>query len=377
MSPRFLLVILLTSLLPAQEPSERILTLQESLRLASLNRVEVKIAEQEIERARTFRREASSFLYPQIDVTASFSRLNSDKLLSLTPLLSGAVLRENLGQNYYFTRIGFTQMLYPGGGLLSRRSLAVQEVKRMEAVRDRLSFQARTRAKKAFAALLSAQARAALTAFVDEAARQNLLRDLMLARLDFLEALGLELDTEVRLVGETAVPEGMPDLQRCLAAAFQFRPEMKEARSAEKMEGLAASLTSSARYPTVAIGGGYQIEDEDFPLKGRSWHVTAAVNFPIFDGGASWARIRRSGVNRRQKALLRAEMEDRIRMEVQRAFILYEYARGAWDRFGVGVKRRGKLSPMEELLRLGLWRDAAVAKAELEGAMGRDLEDLP
>jgi len=160
----------------------------------------------------------------------------------------------------------------------------------------------------------------------------------------------------------------------------------------EQMDALAVNLSLSGRYPTVALGGNYQLEDKQWPFEKKSWNATVNLTLPIFDGFGQFARIRQRKYQYRKSQINRANISDTIKAEVRKSFVEYEYA---IEKYEKKTKEAEMLTDTSELYKnisfseyaeitdavlqmqleyIDAVTDVIIAKIDLETVVGKSIE---
>ncbi|HCJ66812.1 MAG TPA: hypothetical protein DHV62_05655, partial [Elusimicrobia bacterium] len=139
-------------------------------------------------------------------------------------------------------------------------------------------------------------------------------------KLYLLDLIGLELNTELTLKGELKVIAEELNLDKCLAWAYQYRPELKQIQVEEEIDTLSVNLALAERYPTLSLGVNYLFVGSIFPYPEKNWSATVGISLPLFDGWAGWSRIRQSQTHLEQNKLKRVEWEDQINLEIRQVY---------------------------------------------------------
>jgi outer membrane protein TolC len=140
-------------------------------------------------------------------------------------------------------------------------------------------------------------------------------------RFDYLESMGAELFTDVRVEGSLDdVSNESLDLQRAVTWAKQNRTELRAIQYQQEVDRLAVNLSLAERYPVFLLGGAYEVRNNEFPLNENNWNAVLSMNIPIFDGFASLSRIRESRYRADQSRLHRVQLEDQIERDVRSAY---------------------------------------------------------
>ncbi|MHB9156239.1 MAG: TolC family protein, partial [Endomicrobiales bacterium] len=255
---------LLFSVLPlGAEPSERVLTLEESLTTGLQNSQSLLSLQEQIGLARQRVSEAGSQIYPKIDFNLSASRFNNTIPTVLAPSFNSIYLPAENKDIYYFTRFSLWQYLYAGGRYTTNLRLAEinlsqaqsqADVERNSTLRDvaKSFYACRVLQEKisAFEAAL-AEAKALAGSDPQQRPRWNAFEDHLSAELVrlrheyekqelvFLDTIGIELNTRVALAGDLVPPDEEYDLNNAFPGPSSTGPN---------------SVRPSSRRPSTASG---------------------------------------------------------------------------------------------------------------------------
>jgi outer membrane protein TolC len=167
-----------------------------------------------------------------------------------------------------------------------------------------------------------------LAALREEAAQAGLAEEQ--ARLAYLQALNLELNTNVSLKGELVTQPIELDLQKMLAWASQYRAELRQTEYQQELDALGISLSLAERTPTIGFGASYERSGNDIGLDTADWAGTLNINVPlsISDLFYGWAKVRERKAQYRQATLKHAETSDQIQLQVREAYTKYRFWQG-------------------------------------------------
>ncbi|MBI3565645.1 MAG: TolC family protein, partial [Elusimicrobia bacterium] len=235
-------------------------------------------------------------------------------------------------------------------------------------------------AVEAESAVAAARSRAAATA-----------HELAAARLTFLKALNLELDTPFHVTGALATEPVKVEVERAVLWAMELRPELQSQTYKAQADSIGVNLAFGRRYPTVFVAGDYELTSSDFPLNKNNWDVTVGVKLPFsYD---LFSQLKQKRAEQRQGQLARTDLQDRVRLEVRQAassLAFWQEEVGSrekqWKRiqslYDAAAGRSGstlsRIRAREGVLELRLAYLAAVtehllARARLERAVGREI----
>lgn len=397
---------------------ERVYTLDDALRLIR-NDPRLQSAEQDVIIADSRVAEAEMRFLPEMGLQASASKYNSLYPFSLSENFHNILLFPNAtSENLYSGRAYFNMPIYEGQRTLNTYRLALAGQKQALASRDAVKLDLNLQVKEAFYRLLLAQERAA-AAEESEGALEKLdgegglgawesveaaadlataraisseaARDLKAARLAFLKALNLELDTPFRVEGRLATAPVKVEVEQRVLWAMELRPELQSQTYKAQMDAIGVNLAQSRRYPTIFFAGDYELTAPHFPLNKNNWDLTLGVKLPFtYD---LWSQLRQKQAEQRQGQLARSELQDRVRLEVRQAADALSYWQDEWPRrerqwrrvqelYDAAAGKPGsaiaRIRARQSLLDLKLAYLTAVtehllARARLERAVGREI----
>ncbi|MFA6584439.1 MAG: TolC family protein, partial [Elusimicrobiaceae bacterium] len=299
---------------------------------------DVLIAEQQV-------KESLFLFFPQPSVSGNATKSNV-KYPMILPVEYGAQLINPSGyENFYAARVMLTQPLYRGRKIVNNYNMAKAALERSRARYDELKKQVEADLKKAFYETMAAKRQVqsaqewssrirtqrdhlvlgAWEAIAADGITEGMAsrleearRELDAKRLNLLRLLNKETSMSIDVDGNFAVLPANVDLNKALVWAMEFRPELKSQAYKAKMDAIAVNLAMSRNYPTVDLGLNYDVLGNNFPLNSNSWAATLAVKLPLsYD---FWTKIKTRRAEQRQGDLLRASLEDKVRIEVRQAY---------------------------------------------------------
>ncbi|MBI2386194.1 MAG: TolC family protein [Elusimicrobia bacterium] len=399
-------------------PVERVYSLDETLRLMR-NDPKLQSAEQDVIIAEARVTEARLRFLPDIGLQASATKFDARYPFALSPEFRSLLLFPGAAsENIYSGRAYFNMPLYEGRRTLNTLRLAQASQKQALSDRDSVRLDVNLRAKEAFYRLLLAQEReSAFTRHLDSveaaaaagelgpwerveaeaslgvarARASEAKHALDQARLQFLNTLSLELDTPFRVRGELATRPVKAEVEKAVIWAMELRPELQSQTYRVQMDAIGVNLAIGRRNPTVFLAGDYELTAQRFPLKNNNWDVTLGIKIPFaYD---FWSQIKQKRAEQRQGELTRAELQDRVRLEVRQAAETLAWWQSEWPRresqwkrvqalYDDAAGRAGatlsRLRARDGVLELRLAHLSAVtehilARARFERAVGREL----
>lgn len=190
-----------------------------------------------------------------------------------------------------------------------------------------------------------------LSAKVRMAARhQDLIRaknGLDLARAELSTAMGVSMDSSFRPVealAERSLP--VPILPEVEKLALSNRPDLKRIQSEEAAQRQSVAAAKSSFGPRVNAFAGWELDNPTFVAGGggNNWLGGVQVEFDIFQGGAKAAALARERALQDRAAAMKQAANDRVKLEVRRAYYDLDSARQE-----VGVARAAVDQAQESL----------------------------
>ena len=322
--------------------AERVYTLDETLRLLR-NDPKLQSAEQDVIIADARVTEARLRFLPDIGLQASATKFDARYPFSLSPEFRNLLLFPGASsENIYSGRAYFNMPIYEGQRTLNTLRLAQASQKQALSNRDSVKMDLTLRAKEAFYRLLLAQERALaleqhLKSIETTAAKGDLGpwerveaegalglarsraseagHALDSARLQFLNTLSLELDTPFHVQGTLETRPAKAEVEKAVIWAMELRPELQSQTYRVQMDAIGVNLAIGRRNPTVFLAGDYELTAQRFPLKNNNWDMTLGIKIPFaYD---FWSQLKQKRAEQRQGELTRAELQDRVRLEVR------------------------------------------------------------
>lgn len=398
------------------------LSLENAIRLGLENNSNFLSARQEIIVAEQKVNEAKFLFLPQLAVqgTATWYNLDYPMVLSdsvANRFLPGQML-ENRHDQFFGVGVTATQYLYSGGRIRNTLKIARANLKQVQSRYEAVKNATVLNIKKSFYDLLFAQQYDALMqqlwqtvaawnthsssdAWTQlrqqsvlaqlQAKRHEASRQLSKARLAMLVSLNKETNADFSITGNFSPVQVNSELPQLYLRAMEYRPELKSAIYALELDNISIDLALSKRYPDIILNATYEQLGAD-SLNDTNKQVSLAMRLPLPYNFSS--QIAQKKAEQEKSALRRAQIEDKIRVEVTRSFeemrFWQEEVRSRQkdyntltDLFKKAKKSGTKqgLLPLEAVQAyaqtahdyLDALRRNLIAKAELEWAVGQDL----
>jgi len=139
--------------------------------------------------------------------------------------------------------------------------------------------------------------------------------------------IGSEIGTvdEVKDVSESERAE--PSLQEVLRVAIDRRPDLAALRKQIEVARAEYKATRAGLRPRIYAFADYNVSSDEFLLNQEWLSGGIALQFPLFDGGTTHARLRRQSREMEEFADVRDDRVDDIVLDVKRAYLLTREAR--------------------------------------------------
>jgi len=139
--------------------------------------------------------------------------------------------------------------------------------------------------------------------------------------------IGREIRTvgEVQDVSESEYAE--PSLQAALRVAIDRRPDLASLRKQIEVARAEYKATQAGLRPRIYAFADYNLSSDDFLLNQEWLSGGVALQFPLYDGGTTHARLRRQSKEMAEIADLRDDRVDDIVLDVKRAYLRAREAR--------------------------------------------------
>lgn len=369
---------------------------------------ELKLAEKDCEEANAQKREATAGVLPHVSGQASYTRNLSDVYMyfDLSSLSGGeggiqkVVYNRN---NEYQAGVTLRQTLFSGNVFNAIK--AAREYGRMtNYTYDATHQQILTLARQAFSYTLLLGQVVEVAGQSEQNAHENYLdtksrydnglaseyallqaesryretvprtaeaeRNLTLAMIDLKNMAGIPVDQTVELEGSLdSYPE--PPVQVDLQTVLSRRPDYNALLRRERLQKINVSAQRSGYFPSLeAVAGyGYSAQSDAFRLdeENNSWTAGLVLSVPIFQGGATRARVSQARVQLDKSRLELARLRDRIVRDIRSVRLRLDEAHSRIASAEVSLQTARKaFSIAEETNRVGMTtqlelKDARVA----------------
>ena len=142
-------------------------------------------------------------------------------------------------------------------------------------------------------------------------------------------AMGLPEDARSEVQGELKeVTFQSGTLAERQKRALATRPDYQQAKIGKERSVNGVAAARAEFLPKINIFSSWEIDSQTFASRaGNNWAAGATLNFNIFDGGASRARLAEARARERQAEALQEQMASTVRLQVREAFLNLSAAR--------------------------------------------------
>jgi outer membrane protein len=390
----FFILLLLWSAPSNTAQAIEALSLQDVIREALERNPSVGMERQKLLQLEADYRAARAGLLPHLSASASYNRLDPERL-SMTGQ-SGVSLYERDA----YGGIGLSQLLFDGKTNAMRKAAAMAAGSQEAQVVSAENIAA-YQASKAFIqvlesrALMQAAEQATQRARVFEAMTGAYFDAGKVTRLDLLQARSGRLEAEASLVRAqelgrsgmallaavigrerldftvdgrlpAAVPPIPPD-SMALEAAMARNPDMQRSKKQVDRAGYTADAARGALYPSISAKAGLGYRDRDIGGGAREWTAGLQLDLPIYQGGALHAGIAKANAalaeSRESVRSVRLSVQSQLRRELSAWRTAAANVRSAEE--GITAARES-LDAAQALYRVGKATSLDILTAQLD-----------
>ncbi|MBU8934665.1 MAG: TolC family protein [candidate division Zixibacteria bacterium] len=156
--------------------------------------------------------------------------------------------------------------------------------------------------------------------------------------------LGIEFNSDVTLreEAEDTSLQALPSLEEHFQMALEARPEIHQAEYMVDMRRKAIRVAQGDYYPSAGVFLSYdwQAGSDELSLRknnSNSWTAGLSFTIPIFQGGARGGEVGISKADHRQAMLVREQLRDDVRLQVEEAYDLLTQAKETMDIQGANI----------------------------------------
>ncbi|KAJ8136916.1 hypothetical protein OY671_009871, partial [Metschnikowia pulcherrima] len=120
------------------------------------------------------------------------------------------------------------------------------------------------------------------------------------------------------------------EVEKAVIWAMESRPELQSQTYRVQMDAIGVNSALGRRNPTVSSAGDYESTAQRFPIKNNNWDVTIGIRIPFAHD--YWSQLKQKRAEQRQGESARAQLQDRVRLEVRQAAESSRWWQDEWPR---------------------------------------------
>ncbi|MCO5168731.1 MAG: TolC family protein [Planctomycetes bacterium] len=154
--------------------------------------------------------------------------------------------------------------------------------------------------------------------------RQELIQaenNILLARSTLNRLMGVDVNAPTQLEDVLEVDLWPPDLLAAMRMAVDKRPDLAALRRQIEIAQAEYRATRADLFPRIYAFGSYNYTSDDFQLNQNWLSGGAAIEWPIFDGGVTYTRLRRQERLIEEAIDRRSEQVDDVVLDVKQAVL--------------------------------------------------------
>ncbi|MDR2644723.1 MAG: TolC family protein [Endomicrobium sp.] len=367
---------------------EDVLTEAVSIQRALSSNIEILEAAQEVDFASQKIVESKVLYFPNVDVNFNCSHFNNrirtlvSDSISQTPIL----LPEGNQDLRYSVRISGWQNIYTGGRIKTANKLTKINKEKTENERDIIRNKIINDVKLIFNECLYYKelleidiaklrlvelGRMQLSSENIKKLRKKYIQEQLSFEkevLNLLAVMGKDINSIVTISGKAIPKIKQLDFDKCLFLAYQFKPELKSSQTQEKLDSLSLNLLSLQKFPKITLGAAQEYVGARLFKDDMNWYISLNANFPIFESGSLFTKIKQGRIKIRQSVLARAKAEREVRLSISKSFLEYNF----WRKRAIDAKLLEKKHYDEDDIEL--IRNLNRSYCNLELAVGVNLD---
>ncbi|MCS6862036.1 MAG: TolC family protein [Abditibacteriales bacterium] len=338
----------------AEPPTDRPLTLEESIRIAFQNHGDIGVAQEQWVGAKQRVIATRALLFPQIETTFSFQRNNLRRIgqtLTQQGFVVGSITSHTLTHRYEtilsqtiwdmnrtrtLVRQAKAGVLGAEAGIgLARTTVAfdVANAYFEQLRREKLLALAKQQVEQAkkHLEMVQAQVDAGMAARIDlnpvrvelKQAEFNLVsaeNNARIAATNFRNALGLDRGPALKLEDvPDEVPSSVGSLEDYIAQALRWRPDLAQVRASVQQAEASLTLAKINARPQASITGSYTYGLGDSPTQ-RQLFLLGSLTIPIFSAGALQADVAEARANLESNRIRLRQLTKDVAANVEAAY---------------------------------------------------------
>lgn len=204
-------------------------------------------------------------------------------------------------------------------------------------------------------------------------ALETSLNQLNIDRANLNNLLGVDPNIPVTLQAPPLPPLSRRyDLNQSTQAAFERRPELRQAANNITIAQRLIKLAGGTLQPTFGIGASANYSGPGTTIGSHdTYNLSAQLNIPLYDGGTTRSRVRQAQTDLQTQLITRGQLQQNVKLEVRQAILNVGNAQAQNATAGVGVNQAEaavRLAQIRYQNGLGTFLDVLNAQAQLATA---------
>lgn len=142
-----------------------------------------------------------------------------------------------------------------------------------------------------------------------------------LTKAQLIKVLGLEQTINIDVKRPRFEVYTLPELENCIDQSYKYRPELIQMELTVQIGKANVDLAGCGKNPTLLLTSTYDYQTESIATQPSAWAAMFTIQVPIFDGGATYSRVKQAQEIYTQAQLGRDQMKRDIALQVKSAHL--------------------------------------------------------
>jgi len=138
-----------------------------------------------------------------------------------------------------------------------------------------------------------------------------------LTKAQLVKILGLEQTVSIDVKRPRFEVYRLPELENCIEQSYKYRPELIQMDLAVQIGKANVDLAGCGKNPTLLLTSTYDYQTESIAAQPSAWTAMVSISVPIFDGGATYSKVKQAQEAYTQAQLSRDQMKRDIALQVK------------------------------------------------------------
>ncbi len=137
----------------------------------------------------------------------------------------------------------------------------------------------------------------------------------------FNTMIGCDINRPTQIIDILAPRPFAIDIEACMSAAEQNRPELNRTRIQQKMARAGLDAARAEKYPKIAALTGFGYNDDEYQLRDKVWSGYLGLELDLFNGGMKNAQVREAEKRLAQTDEVYEELRNDLKLQVKGAYL--------------------------------------------------------